>query len=288
MLSYDWYTTIEKTIAWLTYLTPKVGFSPAWGNILIHQMIISQIMLEKHEEANESISKVLLEVTEGSSNWFTSLYLYAFNAIQAGNYLVAWENVQKIKKSARFNYNLDKYKEQVEILQAYLQVLAYLDYFSLSSAEKGSLNLGQFLTQIPIVIKDKKGLNIAVLLLQIFLLLAEKDYERVDERIRAISDYAKRHIDQEHELYRTYLMISLVKKIKSQEYNVRKIEKKSELFFLKLKNAPLRDADQNHGIEIIKYEKFWLMMLDALRGKYTKQVKPIFQNIKRKDKDAFK
>ena len=288
MLGHDWHSTIEKTSAWLAYLKPKIGFSPAWENILLYQKIISQIMVEKHEDASESLEKILSQAAVGSMYWFKGIYLYAFNALQTDNYTLAWEKIQEIKRNDRYHYNLKKYKEQIEILQAYLQVLSYLDYFPLSSVEKGSLNLGEFLTKIPIGIKDKKGLNIAILLLQIFLLLAEKDYERADERIRAIADYAKRHIDQKNELYRSYLMISLVKKIKSQEYNIRKIEKKSELFFVKLKNAPLRDADQNHGIEIIKYEKFWLMMLDALRGKYTKQVRPIFQSIRKKEKEMHK
>jgi hypothetical protein len=287
MLSFDWEKTVEKIDFWNERLISFQGYTVVLQNMLVVNKAVSLTMLNQFPEAKKNIMIALENSPLYSNIWFKCMYTYIYNCMLSTEYEEAWEKTEMVRKNDRFAYEDPMLKEQVEIIHAYLVVLSRLDAFELSSKDKGGFNIGDFLANVPVFSKDKKGLNVTILQLQILLQIAEQDFERAAERIRLLSEYSVRHFPNESEEFRSQVFIVLLKKSKEYNFNIRIIEKKTRLYLTKLTNAPFRDANQNHGIELIRYEQLWQMILDAIRGKYKKQVKKMLRPKRIRIKDKY-
>lgn len=131
---------------------------------------------------------------EGSFNWFKLQELFFLLAMHTGHYDDAYRLYEKVTHYPKFS---DKQiVEMWKIFQAYTYYLVKIGKVSgkIMSSKMSKFKINKFLNEIPLFSKDKSGMNISVLIVQILHFIADRDYDESIERIDNISKYLTRYV----------------------------------------------------------------------------------------------
>ncbi|HEY9703645.1 MAG TPA: hypothetical protein V6C58_14445, partial [Allocoleopsis sp.] len=179
----------------------------------------------------------------------------------------AWEIMWEVISNPTFHIQNTVLKDEINISLGYLQYLSKVDMIKITRrqmAKLESLNLESFISIAPTFQKDKRGLNIQILVSQILLNLFEKNEFALHNRIDGINKYRTRHINKDDEAYRTELFIKMLNRLEKSDYNRRVIARKAEKYYRELRKTPMHTDKQIQVSEIIPYEDIWELILLAL------------------------
>jgi hypothetical protein len=117
--------------------------------------------------------------------------------MHTGQYLKAAEIFQSVVDLSSFRLLSEVKKERWRIFQAYLHYI----YKSQKIKEirpaiqnaKTNFRVNDFLTEKPVFAKEKRGLNIAALTVQIMFLLEKFETDKLNECVNAIAKYCRRY-----------------------------------------------------------------------------------------------
>lgn len=213
--------------------------------------------------ANEAISLI----PEGVPNWFylhESLLLLAFSTENYNNALSIYKTVSN---HPRFEFQYKARTENWKIYEAYLNFLIKIKIIETNS--NINLKINKFLNEVPIYSKDKRGLNVAILIIQILHLLVKKDEEEVFNRIHALKMYCHRHL-RNNESLRSNCFINLLIQFSKNDLDVRRTQLLGKKYFEKLSETTFDTTKSD--VEIIPYEILWDIILNSF-GKKPKGVK---------------
>jgi hypothetical protein len=129
--------------------------------------------------------------------------------------------------------------------------------------------MGKFINEISLFSKDKGGMNISILIIQILYAIAEKDYTKSSDRIDGIAKYCSRYL-KDDSTFRSNTFIKMLLQIPQANFHREASTRKTEKLFKQLQTVPLASANQAHEIEIIPYEVLWEMALESLQLKIWK------------------
>ncbi len=130
-------------------------------------------------------------------------------------------------------------------------------------AAAAKFRVGKFLNEIPNYAKDKRGMNIPILILQILYAFADRNFEQSIDRIEAIEKYCSRYLKQ-GDTYRSSCFIKMLLQIPGASFHREAVIRKAEKFFELLHAKPVEVAYQTHEVEIIPYEDLWGLALELL------------------------
>jgi len=129
--------------------------------------------------------------------------------------------------------------------------------------------LGKFLNSVPVFSKDKRGLNIPILIIQILFMIIRKDYDNAINRIEAIEKYCVRHLRMD-EHFRSNCFIKMLLEIPKSSFHQAAVKRKTQKLLDKLKATPQQVVNQIHEIEIIPYEVIWDYIMESMETKFYK------------------
>ena len=132
--------------------------------------------------------------------------------------------------------------------------------------EKKRFRMGKFLNSVPIYSKDKRGLNIPILIIQLLFMIVKKDYDQSLERFDAIQKYCSRYIKKGDNL-RSNCFINMLLQIPKASFHKAGVIRKAQKYYDQLLATPLEVSGQAHEIEIIPYEDLWGFILESLEAK---------------------
>ncbi|HMQ47925.1 MAG TPA: hypothetical protein PKA00_10890 [Saprospiraceae bacterium] len=244
-----------------------------------YQKLVCHSQLGQFEEGKLAAKKCLDFIEEGSVNWFKYYELYFMLTTHTEQYKAAYQVYQKVTSHKRFSFLHDNVKEIWVIFEAYLHYLYDLDVLKLEDSEShfSKFKLGRFVNDTPIFSKDKRGMNIAILIIQILVLIAQKKYNEAIDRMEAIEKYCNRYLQKPHTI-RSYYFIKMVLTIPAASFHKKAVVRRAEPFLKKLTQLPIEVANQTHKIEILPYELLWQLALNTL------EEKTYMRNRKRKSK----
>ena len=232
----------------------------------------SYIQIKEYEAADSDAKKCLTLVNEGSLNWFLASQFYILLLFHS-------EKIQDgfaFYRRVRFIRN--KKKSKSEIGKEFWNLIeAFIDYFiKIGKIEippkkrKPRFDSKSFIRSVPALSKDKKGMNIMILVLQILFLLDEKEEEKVYERMEALRNYSSRYL-RKNEDFRSNCFIKMFLKIPESNYNRIALQRNTKDLFKKLKTKPLEVASKPIEMEIIPFEMLWEMVLESLDRKLARK-----------------
>jgi hypothetical protein len=96
------------------------------------------------------------------------------------------------------------------------------------------------------------------------LLLQQKRYDALIDRVEAIEKYKDRYLDKENN-FRSNIFVRLLLEIPKRDFSFTQISRKTEKLVARLNEAPLEIANQSHDLEILPYEDTWEIILEELR-----------------------
>lgn len=234
------------------------------------QAVACCIQLQKYEQGEINISRGLKLLEEGVFNWFKYNELHLTLSLHTGRYKKAWEIYEQSTNHARFKKLGANVQEVWKIYYAWLYFLMKAGQIEIAKEKIDShqLRINRYLNDIPTFSKDKRGMNVSVLLSHILLLLQRGKYERLIDRFEAIAKYKDRYLDKEHNL-RSNIFIRMLLEIPKAMFNKKEVIRKTEKYVKKLEEVPLDIANQSYDIEILPFEQAWDIILVQLgRSKF--------------------
>lgn len=120
-----------------------------------------------------------------------------------------------------------------------------------------------FLRSVPLFSKDKRGMNVPVLIIQMLIYISEKNYDAFIDRIDAIKKYSGRYLRMQ-DAYRSSCFIKMLVTISKNNFHPQAIARQALPLKEKLAKTPLDVSPQAYELEIIPYELLWDLIMKAL------------------------
>lgn len=232
--------------------------------IFYYQQVICHLQLRNFLAAREALKHCLKFINEGDFNWFKAYETYFMLHMHTEEYVEAYRIFDLVTKHSKFKDLPGNIRETWKISEAYLVLLSEMGKVSspLSALEK-NFRLARFFNEIQVFSKDKSGMNIPVLILDVLFNLIQGNFDALIDREEAIDKYRKRYL-KEDELVRSNIFLKMLLQFPRCAFDKAKIIAKSTKDAHTLQLTPIEMANQTFEIEIVPYEKLWEYMLELL------------------------
>ena len=264
---YDYVTTAELCEDAIAFFNKKEYHSGLPLQVFYYNLIVCYLQLKEYDKGEGMIEETLSMFEEGSFNWFKLKELFFLLAMHTGHYSEAYRLYDEVTNHSKFKNAQPHILEMWGIFQAYLHFLVKVGKIELNEDQQKKFRLSSVLNDIVVYTKDKGGMNIAILIIQILYSLAEKNYDKTAERIDGTEKYLSRYL-RAKETVRSYNFIKMLLQLPDAHYHREAVARKTTKFFTKLNDVPLEVANQTHEVEIIPYEDLWSMTIDTLELKF--------------------
>jgi tetratricopeptide (TPR) repeat protein len=259
-LRHDWHKALNVAEEAIGFLAGKrfqitsylIGFN--------HQKVSCLLMLEKYEEARTVLDKTLELAAPDSTHHFKNRELATVIFLYAGNYVEAWQTCKNAIRHERFDKIPLIDQEAWRVYYGYLYFLALWGILELSPKEKSELpkfRLSSWLNDLPLFSADKRGAQIPILILQTLLLLFERRWDELDNRIEALRKFRQRNLDPNDEHFRTTCFIHLLELLPKFAFDLPTLSKNAAPWLKKLSSGNIEILDRTYEIEVVPYERQW-------------------------------
>ncbi len=225
-------------------------------------ILFSCVISKNHELGSSIFKKVNQIVPEGSINWFLSLEGYILLCFHTHKYTETYE-LQKLAVNHKKYTQLPKqYSEIWKIYGAYCHFLIENNKLDLPK-ENRPFKVAKFLNEVPQFSKDKKGINISILIIHVLFLLQRKKRDAVVDRIDALKQYSYRYLIKDETL-RSNCFIKMLAKMVKANFHKNATIRTTKRLLERLSETPSATKGQSQYVEIIPYEVLWDIILGIL------------------------
>lgn len=225
--------------------------------ILYYQELLCHVQLKHFQAGRTAAENCCKLLAEGSYNWFKYQESILLLAMHTNEFQAAYEIYSEVLKNKRFNLLPDNVKEIWKIFAAYL---AYLIRFGkiVPSANDSLKNfkLSRFQNETPVFSKDKKGMNIAILVAQLLHLLSEGKKALFIDKVESLEQYTYKYLRNDHTL-RSHYFIKILLQIPLSGFDRTTFLSKTRVYLEKMSAVPSEASNQTNEIEIIPFEELY-------------------------------
>jgi len=251
----------------LVYFDEKKHLSTSVAKFTFYfRKISNQILLGELKDAEATVETCLKLEAAGLPNWYKAQgYLFIVY-----NHLNEHQKAFKVYKDTVSHKDFDKQYPNVK--ETWYIYEAYIYYFYLRKAIQGPLNerlkkfrLNKFLNEVPTYSKDKRGMNIAILILQVLFLLHQEKYGQIIDRVEALRTYTHRYLRRD-ETFRSNCFIKMLMQLPKANFHKAAVIRKTADLRKKLSSVGIRH-NQSAEVEAVPYEVLWEFVLGSLKNK---------------------
>lgn len=234
--------------------------------IFYYNLITCYLKLREFEKGQYIIERCQSLVDPGSFNWFKLQELFFLLAMHTAHYEEAAQVLDKVMNDPRFEDQSFQITEVWKIYHAYTHFLIKIGKLSQTagvSHRNAKFKIGKFLNDTPVFSKDKRGMNIPILIAQILYALADRDYQQCMDRMEGIEKYCSRYLKQ-NDTFRSNCFIKMLLQIPIYTFHQDRVTRHTHKLYEMLCSVPMEVANQTYEIEIIPYETLWQLTVSAL------------------------
>jgi len=275
----DYVVTAQLCEDAIAFFRAKPFDSSLAFQVFYYQLVVCCIQLREFERGRVTIEDYQSLYEEGTFNWYKLQEMFFLLALHTQHYDKAALITEQIRKHPKLAAMPPQITEIWKIYEAYSHYLVLTGRVALpvDGESQSRFKIGKFMNEIPIYAKDKRGMNIPILILQILFSIQARNYIQTIDRIDAIEKYCSRYLRQ-GDNFRSNCFIKLLLQIPEGSFHREAVLRRAEKYLEQLRSVPLEVAYQAHEIEIIPYEDLWQMAIDSLPNqiyKPTRKQKPI-------------
>ena len=229
----------------------------------------SQVRLKNFTRSFQLVEQCLSLVDPGTLNWFITMEYQLIICMRMGRY---YEGAKVCLSANKFLKQASAHKGTLEtwkIYEIYLLFLSFIGKLDHPSFSSTSVRIGKFINEVPTYSKDKRGLNIAILIVHTLFLIVQKKYLKVINRIDALNLYCYRYLKRD-ETFRSNCFIKMMIQIPKANFHKNGVIRKTGTLLNKLISVPIETTTQASEMEIIPYEELWDIIIENLEVKFTK------------------
>jgi hypothetical protein len=257
-LAYDIGTKALEIIVKKPYHSPGSQFS------IDTRRLANLIKLGRYEEGEVLAIKQMDIWSEHISNWHIIAFYYFILSCHAREYTTAYKTVNVSLQLKSFKGSHGNIKQLWYINHAYAHFFLQCGKVQLTDKERTQVKkfrIYKFLNEVPIYSKDKSGMNISILIIQILFFVWEKKYKKVQSRINSLSRYCKKYLTDK-DTYRSHCFIKMLLQLARADFNPIRGQRYAQKYHDKLLAEPLSKSRQAIEVEIVPYEHLWEMILE--------------------------
>lgn len=266
MTNFEYEKSIEVCEKVITFFENKSYLYKTPLRVFCHNQLVCHIQLKEYDKGKKVVEKSNNLVRKGTFSWFQNNELALLLAFHSKNYQYAFDIYQEVIAQNRFKNMPGALREKWLIYEAYIYFLFRIDLISIPENVQRRFKLGKFLNSIPTYSKDKRGLNIPILIIQILYMIVKKDYDKSIDRIEAIEKYCSRYLTNPNNM-RSNCFIKMLLQIPISYFHKAGVERRVAKYLKRLLDNPLNISKQAREIEIIPYEDLWDFVMDSLGTK---------------------
>lgn len=236
----------------------------------LFKMLDCYTQLKKFDEGEIIANRCLKLLPDGSANWFFTLGQFLLLSFHANKLEKAYEIFCKSTEHKNFKLLYDNSAENWRVYEAYIYYFISIGAIKPPAKLKPriqSFRIQKFLNEVPVYSKDKRGMNIPILIIHILFLLQKQDYDNVIDRVESLNQYCYRYLRKD-DTYRSNCFIKMLLQLPKANFHKQGVLRKSKKYFNKLKMHPLNISKQANEIEIMPYEILWEYILASLDNKF--------------------
>jgi hypothetical protein len=208
-------------------------------------------------------------IDEGSHGWFKTLELLTYAALRSGQYDATTKHYLQATTHELYEQNTTPmmrdifkvYFAQLKLMQEgerYAPAAIYAELF------KEKFKVSHFKNDLEISDKDKSGLNISVLFVDIAFEILRKRYDQISERFEAIQKYLQRYAEEEGK-GRVYSYAKLLDGGIRYDWNLKKLQSDEfEPALHHLRTTQVDILNMRFEIEVLPYEELWDFMIEKI------------------------
>lgn len=263
---YEWEGMIHLCEESIQFFLNKPYKASVPLQIAYHHQLIAYTQLLRFEEGQKAATSCLEYLEPGSFNWFKHQEYYFLLCMNTKQYQHAFEIFKETTTHRRVQFLSPAAAEVWKIYEAYIYFLHTNGEISIpeSDSSLSKFRIFRFLNETPIFSKDKKGMYIPILIVQILITLKDKKYNQAIVNIENIDRYCSRYLRQ-GETFRSNCFIKMLLTIPSSNFHREAVVRKAA----KLKKRLEQESNKfvRAEIEIIPYETLWEYVLNSLGNK---------------------
>jgi hypothetical protein len=223
-------------------------------------------VLGRFEEANQIAEQASSLIEEGTENWYQLQIYHIYMHLHLGNHKYAAELYSYGNNKSTLS-NMDS-----EFLRSYWRLLGVYVYIALvcSNEPLDKYNLprvrsNKLMNDIPFFTRDKKGMNVAIQIAIVVLMILESRFDEIDNKSGALEKYSARYLRKTDALYRPNAFLKILSILPKVNFRHEAFIRQSKPYLELLESTPIEMYRQSHEIEIIPYKELWEMIVGILK-----------------------
>ncbi len=236
--------------------------------IAYKNILYSNIKLKEYKEAHIYLQKILNFIDKIGHNYFRfkglEFSLYAVTKDYNKMYILTHEvlNIKKIKEFSTISMEWNLRKAFVNILVESGKIPSK----TINEKPQKRFRLNRFINTMDNYTKDKRGMNIAIHVVQLMYFLIRKEYSKMEDRYVALNLYSYRYLRNDKTL-RSNCFIKMLLKMPEAKYNPIRTKRYVKKYEQKLTENPFEITMKAVSVELIPYEHLWEIIMEILGKK---------------------
>ena len=247
--------------------------------IFIRQKFIAQLKLKNSDRILETLQQMEDYVRPKSINYFVISIFKTIMYFHERDYRSAITISSELETTKIPEATPGSLKEFIKVIAGYASFVYSMDDALKTEIElKKKFNIYKLMNEVPRFQKEKRGLNISIIILHIMELLVKRKYDPIIDRVDALKQYAYRYLRKD-DTFRSNCFIKMIIQMTKADFHPIRTERYTADLLTKLKSVPLELSEQPLEVEIIPYEDLWEMVMKLLernskikRGRPRKQL----------------
>lgn len=237
----------------------KIALPSLRKNIV--DLIIGSYPLRLYEFSENLFQEYLTLFTSKMYNWYAIYYYMILMYLHQKEYEKAKTLVNECMSSPYF-------KSQSPVMQQHIYVAAAYTTYALNEGKKSKsdtpFRINKFINDVPVFNKEKRGMNISILVIQAAFLIQQGKAELLVDRIEALNQYAYRYL-RKTELWRSSCFIKMLTTLVKYDFNKKWAAPRIKPLYDKMISVPIDAYPTSIEIEIIPFEDLWEMILNQIK-----------------------
>ncbi len=228
--------------------------------------------LKDFERGKQVAQKILQIFPRDNNNWLFFQEYYYLLAMQTRNYQNAQLIFNEMVNNPRYEQLPYVIQEKWKIYEAYLKYALLTQYQSTSTRlnqaeDPNQFKIQKFLNEVYVYHRDKKEMNVAILVIQILYYLQKDRFDDIIDRITPLRQYATRHL-KTPDTYRSKKFIRMLTIMEEKAFDYSATKRMARPYFERMKKVEMNpDNNPQENLEIIPYEHLWIHILYQLKKK---------------------
>lgn len=240
------------------------------SNLTVHNINVRKawalIQAGRNDDTIAIGTRDMKKLPSGSLGWYFIAHYTLKGYLYKGDYKNAILLIRQMIGHPHFNKIGENYRELFSTTLGYIQLILDSGLWPEATQYQKDLpefKLYKFLNTIPVFSRDKRGINVSILLMHIGFLLQRKDHNNIIDRVDSLNQYAYRYLRKD-DSFRSNCMIKMVIQMSRADFHPVRTERYTEALLKSLREVNLAGSGENIETEIIPYEVLWEIFTKAL------------------------